>query len=1403
MSLNPIAYTERVVTDFLRYQLTAYPLSDSDLHAQMRALLSLEESWRSPLLRGPYVSLSRPFREGATIASLVQEGVLHPALTPLVDFPGLYGHQEHAIREIVAGRTTILSTGTGSGKTEAFLYPIISRCLQLRDEGAPAGIVAVLVYPMNALAEDQLDRLRGLLAGSGITFGLYVGFTPEEDGGVAGERLPGGSSREDYRAALRIAREGGREHAIHPPEERVSRVQMRTDGEQPRILLTNVKQLELLLTRQRDVELFAGAHLDYLVLDEAHTYSGAAGAETAVLVRRLRTFCGRAPEQTVCVATSATIADPDRAPAAARDFAARFFGVAAESVAVVGEEHAPEDWPAHRRSLSTFPANAAAILRQVLDALDAGPRIGESVATGVARITGDHIASDQWETELYDRLAEQEVVFLISERLRRPRLLGDLRQELERELGRAVPEEEVLIWLTLGAAAQRDGRPLLRPVVHAFVRGVGGAVVSFPVGRSDPRLHLSREDAAGATERGLHYLGVLTCTTCGQHYFETHAKDWHFTGTVPEGGDAVEDRVVWPALALEHGGQRAVLIDHLVGDEEDEEDADGSGTPPHPATASVHMCRVCGALHPARRDRCDACGESGELVPLLAVRVRQDEPGQLGRCLACGSRGRRFGGRFWEPARPVRAVDVADVHVLAQSMLHHAERRRLLVFADNRQEAAFQAGWMQDHARRFRLRALMRTELLLRRLSVGDLVARLDALLESDDDLSRALIPEVWNVQRREVAGTVHQQERRRFLRIQVLRELTTAAKQRVGLEPWGRIRVDYHGLHEGLPTVERWAERLAIPPRSLCEGIGALLDQLRRRMLVLDRENEIFSRSWSNGDREVQYGYIPALRGVPQGLKRERAAGDETSRLVFWTSARGSIRQIVSSWGADDHAVDELSADLWVLLTDELHLLVPVTMRWNSGRVIANTTVAYQLDADRFLIVPQAGWWECQRCRRRQARATPRDICLAWRCGGQLERRDQDPDDFNLVALNEDFTMVRPREHSAQVPAQERDRIERLFKGDGDAVNTLVATPTLELGVDIGSLDTVLMRNVPPLPSNYWQRAGRAGRRHRMAVSVTHARPVSHDRAYFAEPLKLLGGTVEPPRFNLSNGEMIAKHVHAAVLTRLHQLARAPGLAEDERANLTTTLDGMLPRRVRGYLWDERGELRHSDFDVAPLRHVIERYRDELVNSATATFGQGWPREDAAVTEPERLAQLVDEIPDALARVMATLRRRVSWAMAQIERLNAVRHRRGTLDPQEEAFFHRCDRLLRRLRGRDRRQRAEAEGYDDAETFGMLAAEGFLPGYGLETGAIIGTLDFPAHIPGPRSVDLRRPIGMALREYVPGVLVYANGHRFTRASTALTRSRRRSSWLSMSDAGRSPRYTVVSPASGRRWSVR
>jgi len=1366
MALNPIVYTEKVVRSFLRYQLTAYPFADERLHAQMRRLLSLDETRQSPLLKGPYVSLSRSFRQGAAVDDLVAEGIFHPHMRQRIpaEITQLYGHQEEAIRAIAAGRTTLVSTGTGSGKTECFLYPVVSKCLELKDQEAPPGISAVLVYPMNALAEDQLGRLRGLLAGTGISFGMYVGKTPEHENQVAGIRLAAGASCADYEARLAQVRREKRSETVYPAEEVCSRERMRTPGGQPRILLTNVKQLELLLTRQRDIELFANARLDFLVFDEAHTFTGAQGAETACLIRRLRNFCGRGVGDTVCVATSATIVDQGN-PDAARDFASRFFGVPKDEVATVGEAYEPEVWGVDRTVPPTPAGDPKSLLAACVATVDAEEDRDGAVRAAYRNLSGSDLPEGELGGALHRALSKNEIAFALSDMLEVPHTLHELPAELEKMVGRAVSEEEVLAWLTLGAAAQKQGRPLLRPVVHLFIRGISGAVVSFAEGSDEPRLWFAAEDeieetsAATGEEGKTAHFPVTTCTTCGQHYFVSFLKDFEFTGKLPGGGEADGDDSYWEPLEEAQGGCRVVLTDRIVGGSDDEAIEENT------RTAALYFCRSCGAAHPEPGGRCLQCSGLGERIKLYAIRQKKDNPGVLTSCISCGSNGRRIGSRYREPARPVRATNVADVHVLAQDMVHHSERRRLLVFCDNRQDAAFQAGWMKDHARRFRLRALMAEGLEGGAVSIGDLAHHLDEVLEHDESLSRALVPEVWQVVRREGGGGRHEQERRKFLRIQVLREVVLSARQAIGLEPWGRMRVDYEGLDPSLPWIQSNAKTLGLPAEGLCDGVASLLDYLRRRRALHDPEREIFSKYWMDGDLEVQQGYLPQLGG-PVGTKLRRTAeesADPRARglVVQWLSDRGqtTIRQMAGKWGVAADDAEEFVEGLFAFLKD-LGLLKSVRLKGARRNALPFVSEVYQVDADRLRLRENHGVYRCKSCSRRSTQPTPHQVCPAWRCNGELEFVKENPDSYDLQLLDEGYSMLRPEEHTAMVPHDERERLENLFKGSSDAVNCFVCTPTLEMGVDIGQLDAILMRNVPPLPANYWQRAGRAGRRHRMAVDLTYCRPVSHDRAYFAEPLKLLSGRVDPPAFNLRNPLMVAKHVHATVISRLYQYLRDESRGEEERAAIEEVLRDGLPRRVSHYLFED-GLVRSSPFDLAPLDRLIQGNLEDLVAHVGSAFGQGWPEADAEVTIPEALRGHVAGFTAGLDVVISRLRRRLRWALEQIRRLNALREQRGDLSQEDDSLFRRCDRLVKCLKGTARRSRREAEGYDDVTTFGVLAAEGFLPGYGLDVGSVLGSAEIPFWRTGAMDFSLPRATSVALREYVPGNLIYANGHRF------------------------------------------
>lgn len=311
---------------------------------------------------------------------------------------------------------------------------------------------------------------------------------------------------------------------------------------EPRILLTNYRQLEVLTTRLPDVNLFAEAPLKYVVFDEAHTYSGASGAEVACLIRRLRELAGKTPDEIICIGTSATLADPTKQDAdneeTARRFASRFFGVDANKVQLVGESYVAREWPKQRYRPIAPPGDGMDRLSRVLSAVTEPVNVGE-IKGVVEELTGQIFDLGQnWQEALYDHLVTNEYVYQTTQILKFPKRLADAAwQTSQRVATGRLPEgdranAELLCCLVLGAAARKGGDSLLRPKVHFFLRGLDEMMVALDGSEAEPKMRLFLSLADAKEQFGSRhddaFFSVLTCQSCGQHFFEKWYTELEF-----------------------------------------------------------------------------------------------------------------------------------------------------------------------------------------------------------------------------------------------------------------------------------------------------------------------------------------------------------------------------------------------------------------------------------------------------------------------------------------------------------------------------------------------------------------------------------------------------------------------------------------------------------------------------------------------------------------------------------------------------------------------------------------------------------------------------------------------------------------------------------------------------------
>jgi ATP-dependent helicase YprA (DUF1998 family) len=1246
--LDPLETAKQIEGSYKRYLKTLLAPRDE----QLAAAFDAEIDASTLLTRGPILEMTPPYETGATCRQLIDQGVLHPNFI-MVDSESfsidqrLYVHQETAIRKFVSGRNLVVSTGTGSGKTESFLIPIINSLIEESVQGTLGpGVRALLLYPMNALANDQLKRLRGVLGGiPEITFGRYTGETPEDTRTAENDFL------QSNPGAQRLS------------NELVSREQMR--GRPPHLLLTNYAMLEYLLLRPADMDLFDGPHSGtwrFIVMDEAHVYDGAQGSEVALLMRRLKQRV--APQSTIqCIATSASLTGSVREDprGEAMEFATNLFDAPFEYVdgdstkqdlvEPTRKKHLPiSHWKLTREQLLT-------LRNRTIDAAEVGP-------SGVR--LADALSNEESMVQLKDALTTGPVA---------------VRELLDRIWpGDEQASQQFDALVELGRSVQDDvGNPVLSARYHLFVRATEGAFVSF--NDDGPHIFLSRHEVDPDTGRAVFEFG--TCTRCGAVHLagELDSSESHF---VPS--KTADASVKWLVLA---DAEADVLIDEDEATLAEDEAKSGKSDP-----TTRRLCTSCGLLSDGNASICPSSNCRGR--QMLLVREHPRPTRIMSRCTECGAQTRQGVRRLRTDVNAAPAVVTTALYQqLPEATGAAADQvgggRKLLMFSDSRQAAAFAAPYLDRTytrmlERRYLTQALRDPAATGGALTVGDL-----AILTREK--AQAAGHFAHNLGNIEITQAVNQW---------VSGELMTL-ETRQSLEGLGLMRV---ALRAGTPIAMRGFTSLGLREDEAWALLNELVKTVRLQgaVTVLDRV-DVKDERFAPRNTRVRMRSTGSDRAKQIISWKPSGAGTTNGRMTF-------LRKVLVAL-SNDTPPDRILQGCWDVL-ESGGFLVAESDRALGGQV-------FQLDHSRLSVAngSDCPWYRCDTCRLLTAFSV-KDVCPNSRCTGTLKPFDlpaseDDTNHYRVVYQTMNTAPLSAREHTAQWDAKSAASIQREFISG--KVNVLSCSTTFELGVDVGDLQSVVMRNMPPKTANYVQRAGRAGRRAASAaLVVTYANRSAHDLAQYQNPISMIAGRMRIPWVPTDNVRIARRHAHSIALAAYFRYC-----FEQRNEKWKTAGQFFSPTPEGG----DSPAKRVGDYLTPVPSAVAEALRAALPDSVQAEIGVldgSWA---------EQLVKLLDSVEKELTQDVADIEERI---------MEAVKERKFGLSK-------RLDDTLRTITGR--------------ELLGYLANRNILPKYGFPVDTVeLST--FNAADPVGRQLELARDLSLAIYDYAPGNEVVAGGKVWT-----------------------------------------
>ncbi len=1344
----------------------------------------------------------------STLADLVEQGKFSEDLMRLLDRPEkcprhrpLYRHQEDSILASVHNferdgdrPAIIITAGTGTGKTESFLFPVLNDLFQHPRQPGETGVRAILLYPMNALVNDQVDRLFAWLndqrgGPSTINFLHFTSETPEDQRALNRSSL----ANEPRNSCRLLTREEGREA---PPD----------------ILITNYSMLEYMLCRPQDAPFF-GPGLRSLVVDEAHLYSGTLAADICLLLRRVLLRAGVEPDHVLQIATSATLGgNQDQL----RDFAASIFSKTPALVhPFYGRQHrrallppVPPTNPPTASEIVASPLEAVPLLNVekrefITDAMIAAKARG-CVAPLVAASVVEDLASETVPARLlHHALSRAPLVHslddLFWQALQKGRSVVRLREIAvqlfpEADIETAEKAVTALLQLCARARSEPDSLPVIPHKLHLQVRAPGHFSVCLNSACTGDRRRFV--DGAGILIPDLATIcpecrsATLTLAICRR------CSEWLLAGTLHD--DQLRLRSRWvPRLESE----------------EEESKNDGNAF-----------------YRPAAPSRTDGMPVDLDTRSVFTSNGRTTSLVEFDKCPNCEARLDQFEAMQLPDSLTLPAVAESVLAAMPPSANHGlrpllpAGGRQLLAFSDSRRQAA-RLGPHLTYQHEILLSRVLMTRILSESIDEGklrreilegehdllgtlaassrdsierDLKGKRDELKAVQDGRSMsdwaALMktrPELGQFFARD-AATQHttrthsgktwpelwEQDwdaNRKVMEKNTLRllGLEFLLRRSHSMETLGLAEVVYPGLDScTLPTLDNLsrAEQDRLAPEWPA-FLASLCDLLRMRggFITFDEAVEEEGR---NDETILSFPIGRWFARDSTGIRIESLIGGPSR-----TSARAEFTaSVLHRLGVGE---ERLPVSVRMLLGAAFDALLDgalsqrLTWLQHRTRIVADgPTDVLRLD------------FRTLRLRRPQqlfrsavtGAVWPRSVvgCAPGEQKFGITLQPVSPNELDgYPALHRervDFVnfpgsdaALWAEEHSAQLAPQETRRLQDLFKSG--ARNVLSATTTLEVGIDIGSLSGVLLANVPPGRANYQQRSGRAGRRNDGSTLVAlFARSLGYEQAVFRDFGAMFTRDLRSPSFFLNRERFGRLHLNAFLLGeffrtvfptrfvgameafgRMGWFCHRPGLSVGVGASASQRSEPLPYVQITDTLppwWENSNNTRGLDQQFA-------RYLDYLItheNELTDSLGQ------LLVSTPLADEPVVALIKKARETFLKCLR---EWTTSFDRVLTAWDDARTT---------HSSDRALLNAIA------YQAQELGRTTVIEQFASSRFLPRYGFPIG--VQALRLPNNSfgrDGKSAVKLERDGMLALNEYVPGSRLLAGGRIYT--SHGLVRS--------------------------------